>query len=96
MPDLTRWYDFRQQMVDALEADLMGGVEDVELTEPPLDRFVLGILHPQDAGSMEEVDTETDSGDAGGAGADTVFDPAVALSRMRYPSSMGMTFAVDV
>ena len=43
---------------------------------------------------MEEEDSDTESGESG-SGADTVFDPAVALSRMRYPSSMGMTFAID-
>ncbi|MGF9755069.1 helicase-related protein [Microvirga sp. 0TCS3.31] len=93
MSDLQKWYDFRQQMVDVLQADLMGGEADAVLDEAPLDRFVLGILHPQD-GLMEEEDSGTESGE-GGSGADTVFDPAVALSRMRYPSSMGMTFAVD-
>ena len=96
MPDLTPWYEFRQQMVDLLEADLMGGVDDLELTEPPLDRFVLGILHPRESGVVDDADSETESGDDSGSGADAVFDPAVALSHMRYPSSMGMTFAVDV
>ena len=96
MADLNRWYTFRQQMVDVLAADLMGGPQDAELDEPPLDRFVLGILHPQQGPSMEEVDTEVDSADAGAGATDAVFDPAVAMSHMRYPSSMGMTFAVDV
>ena len=63
MSELQKWYDFRQQMVDVLEADLMGGEADAVLDEAPLDRFVLGILHPQD-GLMEEEDSETESGDA--------------------------------
>ena len=45
---------------------------------------------------MDEADSETRTVAEGSSGADSVFDPAVALSRMRYPSSMGMTFAVDV
>lgn len=96
MSELDKWYDFRTQMVAVLEADLMGGPADAVLNEPPLDRFVLGILHPQDGASMDAEATGAESEDAGGAAADSVFDPAVALSRMRYPSSMGMTFAVDV
>ncbi|WP_344152032.1 helicase-related protein [Nocardioides koreensis] len=81
-------------MTDALGADLMGGPQDAQLDEAPMDRFVLGILHPQDGLTMEEADSETDSAESSSA-ADGVFDPAVALSRMRYPSSMGFTFAVD-
>src|SRR4051812_41821354 len=95
VPDLDKWYDFRQRMVDVLAADLMGGPADAEIDERPLDRFVLGILHPQDDGSMEEADSEVDSAEAKGGDTDAVFDPAVALSRMRYPSSMGLTFAID-
>lgn len=94
MSTIDKWYGFRQQMVDLLEADLMGGTPDAVLDEAPLDRFVLGILHPQDGVSMAAEVEGADSGD-GGAGADAVFDPAVALSRMRYPSSMGLTFALD-
>lgn len=45
---------------------------------------------------MEEEDSDIASGEAGGAGgADSAFDPAVALSHVRYPSTMGLTFAVD-
>ncbi|SDS78565.1 Helicase conserved C-terminal domain-containing protein [Nocardioides scoriae] len=45
---------------------------------------------------MEEEVDDPDSAESGGAGgADASFDPAVALSHMRYPSTMGMTFAVD-
>ncbi len=94
MTDLTRWYELRERIVGVLEGDLMGGPADAVLDEPPLDRFVLGILHPQGGPQMDEADSETDAADAGGS-ADAVFDPAIALARMRYPSSMGMTFAVD-
>ena len=96
MTELDAWYDFRQRLVTLLAADLVGGPDDALLDEPPLDRFVIGILHPRDEAVMEEEDTETDSGEAGGAGgADSAFDPAVALSHVRYPSTMGLTFAVD-
>ncbi|WP_432492714.1 helicase-related protein [Kineococcus auxinigenes] len=94
MSRLDPWYEARAEVVRALEADLLGGPEDELLTEAPLDRFIVGILRPRSAGevSAEEQDTPED----GVGGADAVFDPAVALTRTRYPSSMGLTFAVDV
>ncbi|MTB89045.1 helicase [Aeromicrobium senzhongii] len=93
MSKLDPWYDLRARLVDALVADLVGGPDDVVLEEAPLDRFVMGILHPQSVGTMEvEADTpET----ASGTGPDAVYDPAVALARRQYPSSMGLTVALD-
>lgn len=90
---LDPWYGLRGRLVDALVADLVGGPDDVVLEEAPLDRFVMGILHPQSAGTME---SEADAPEAAsGTGPDAVYDPAVALSRRQYPSSMGLTVAVD-
>lgn len=107
MTDLDPWYVARDTMRSALVADLQGGPDDEVLTERPLDRFIVGILHPattpdQGGASPEEaipetLDAEADEPEvAGGTGADADFDPSVALSRVRYPSSMGLTFAVDV
>lgn len=91
--DLNPWYDLRGRLVDALVADLVGGPDDDVLDEAPLDRFVMGILHPQAAGSME---AEADAPEAAdGNGIDNAYDPAVALSRRQYPSSMGLTVAID-
>lgn len=90
------WYLARDAMRRALESDLMGGAADQLLDERPLDRFIVGVLHPREASSSfteEELDLP-ESGDSGGP--DAVFDPAVALSHVRFPSSMGLTFAVDV
>ncbi|PFG34512.1 helicase-like protein [Sanguibacter antarcticus] len=93
MNDLSPWYEARDAMVRALARDLMGSSEDVRLDEPPLDRFVVGILHPPSEDPVEDVtdrpDIET------GTQADSEYDPGVSLSHMRRPSSMGLTFAVD-
>lgn len=91
--ELDAWYDFREGLVEALVADLVGGPQDETLTEAPLDRFVMGILHPREVGSLEAEVEESEI--AGGGGADAVYDPAVALARRQYPSSMGLTVAVD-
>ncbi|WP_309222094.1 helicase-related protein [Aeromicrobium sp. S22] len=91
--NLDPWYDLRGRLVDALVADLVGGPDDDVLDEAPLDRFVMGILHPQAAGSMEAEPDVPDAAD--GNGTDNTYDPAVALSRRQYPSSMGLTVAVD-
>lgn len=87
------WYRARDAMVDALARDLLGSADDEHLTEPPLDRFVVGILHPPSNEPIEDVasvpDVET------GTQVDADVDPGVSLSRMRRPASMGLTFAVD-
>lgn len=93
MVDLTPWYAAREHMRQALAEDLMGGPEEQELSERPLDRFIVGVLHPQDAGDLSAEDDEPES--ASGSGPDAAFDPAVALSRVQYPSSLGLTFSVD-
>ncbi len=95
MADLDPWYEFRRQVVNALAADLIGGPADATLTEPPLDRFAVGILHPQSGERLDEAFDEEESADAQGVG-DAAWDPAVALARMRYPSTAGLTFAVEI
>ncbi|MFI5906027.1 helicase-related protein [Dactylosporangium sp. NPDC051541] len=93
--DLSPWYEAREHIRLALEHDLQGGPEDQVIDEPPLDRFIVGILHPQDDGRESVDDEQDDTENAAVKGDDAVFDPAVALSRTRRPSSMGLTFAVS-
>ncbi|WP_420814498.1 helicase [Kineococcus vitellinus] len=97
MTELDPWYEARAQMVAALEADLLGDASQTTLNEAPLDRYLMGILRPQPvAGASETVpEDEDERAEDGVSGADAAFDPAVALTRVRYPSSMGLTFAVD-
>lgn len=95
MSKLDPWYEARALMVEAVVTDLYGSSGDEELTEPPLDRFVVGILHPTAGGGLEpaELANEQPDGEAGTA-PDADFDPGVSLTHMRYPSTIGMTFGV--
>jgi Lhr-like helicase len=91
------YYDFRRALVEALKRDLMGpAMEDETIVDPPITRYITGILFPQSAEAVdpaEDVDPdsaiEADAEDTGN------WDPAVAMSYVRYPSSLGLTFAVD-
>jgi hypothetical protein len=94
MTDLSAWYAAREYVRRALEADLMGGgPQDEELHERPLDRFIVGILHPVSPALVEDASAvpETETGTA----PDSEFDPGVNLAHLRYPSSMGLTFSLD-
>ena len=91
-------YRFRDQIVASLERDLMGpSAADEVIEDPPITRYVAGILFPQDAGIVDasedvgEDDAGTSSSDVEGGD----WDPAVSMSSVRYPSSLGMTFAVS-
>lgn len=93
----VEYYAFRRKMVEALERDLLGPTSpDERLKEPPITRYVTGILFPTDGDRVdpaqdfeEQSVTDARADDAG------LWDPAVSMSHVRYPSSMGTTFAVD-
>ena len=90
----TAQYAVRDDLCAALERDLIGPRTANELLEePPLDRYVTGILYPMlsDQTGIDESQFDEVSDDDGGASA----DPAVARSNVHYPSSVGITFAVD-
>lgn len=90
---LTEYYSFRQDLIDTLIRDLIGPSTDDEIIDDaPLTRYASGILYPQQSGTLEaseDID-ETEDTDK-----EVVTDPPVALANVKYPSSMGMTFAVD-
>jgi hypothetical protein len=87
------FYTLRDALVGRLEKDLVGpGAENELIEDPPITKYASGILYPRDAGTLdpqEDIDS-SDSDD------ETAPDPPVALANVRYPSSMGMTFAVDL
>lgn len=87
-------YGFRSELVGHLRRDLVGpGSEEEVISDPPVTRYAAGVLYPQDAGTIDaEQDVDTaDDGDEAAFG-----DPPVAMANTRYPSSMGMTFGVDL
>ncbi len=91
------YYRFRRLLVDALERDLLGpGSPDEVIADPPTTKYIAGVLFPQDA---DRIDPSQDHGEDADSDAQSddpeSWDPAVSMSYVRYPSSMGMTMAVD-
>lgn len=99
MSSLEQAYGTRDFVLQRLEQDLLGGPLDVRLLELPLSRFVMGVLYPDvdgDAPTSIEDDVENDvDAETGGDAPDNTVDPAVSMSRVRYPRSMGMTIALE-
>ena len=90
---LAEQYAVRGRLVADLERDLMGPVEDLEsITDPPITRYLTGVLYPQSTEPLDETlltDEQEDYDES------SVPDPAVSLANVRYPASMGISFAVD-
>lgn len=86
-------YAVRDGLVASLERDLVGPHDEHEvLTDTPFATYTAGVLYPADAGRPgpeTEVDEDDDAGET------TYADPPVSLANTRYPSSLGLTFAVD-
>lgn len=87
-------YEFRRDLVDAVVADLVGPADGVEeaISDPPITRYIIGVLYPRDAGTPDPAEAHDESETEG----DDAPDPAVSWSNVRYPSSCGLTFAVDL
>jgi hypothetical protein len=93
-PLLADQYVFRDGLVDDLVRDLMGpGSDDEVLTDAPITAYVIGVLYPQSAAPGLDPELDFDEGDTGDEAAPA--DPAVSLAQARYPSSIGMSFAID-
>ena len=93
MSSLDPFYEFREQMVARLERDLLGPREDEEeLTDLPLDHYIVGVLYPRIGDTIDPAEDDELGEDEDEP---TVADPPVALANTRYPSSAGLTFAVD-
>ncbi|PQP50385.1 helicase-related protein [Mycolicibacterium austroafricanum] len=93
MTKLAEQYGFRDNLVDELIKDLVGPTEgpDEVITDLPLDRYIAGVLWPAD-GLLQEA-AEPDSGEAEENDAG---DSPISQALMRYPTSMGITFSVDL
>jgi hypothetical protein len=101
MSGLEQAYETREFVLQRLSEDLLGGPADARLNEAPLSRFVMGILYPDvdvdtPVQTSIEDDVENDvEAEARGDAPDNLVDPAVAMSRVRYPRSMGITIALE-
>ena len=94
---LDEYYQFRRQLVDALERDLLGPEADDEvIAGPPTMKYIVGVLFPRDSDRADPAQN-LDEGSASDTDADDsgAWDPAVSMSYVRYPCSMGLTMAVD-
>ena len=92
---LNEHYGLRADLVEALERDLVGPTAPQETIEDlPLTAYLLGVLHASSTDTVDEwadvdpidVDAEEGSG---------VGERMLGLSASRYPSSMGLSFAID-
>ncbi|WP_031168356.1 helicase-related protein [Streptosporangium roseum] len=91
-------YEFRRELVRQIELDLVGPTErdnDETINDRPITKYAAGILFPQSEDSIEEESSIEEGVEGRRADLDTSPDPAVTMANVRYPSSMGMTFAVD-
>jgi hypothetical protein len=103
MEKLNDYYEFREQIVDALRTDLLGPAEVEEIIDDlPATQYSVGILFPQSkAGDSRENKSLTGGDFAPEENSEEVYgdegdDAPVALANVRNPSSMGITFAVDL
>ena len=90
---LQNQYQFRTALVERLARDLLGPHGEHELIDDaPIEQYIVGVLYPQSSGplSAEHDFDETDEDEEAGT-----VDPPVSLANRRYPSSVGLTFAVD-
>ena len=86
---------FREQIANRLLEDLVGPIAtDEVLRDRPSDRYMTGILHPQETEMAAEDDDELVGGDDGDAEADIVPDGVPLISTLK-PSSAGLSFCVD-
>ncbi|MDX3585634.1 helicase-related protein [Streptomyces europaeiscabiei] len=98
-------YALRTELRAALRADLLGpqgGEDEILATDAPITAYPIGVLFPQSgdammptAGEDDGIDNPPDvvSRDDSEQGST---DLGVALANRRKPSSMGLTFAVDL
>lgn len=91
-------YGFRNKLTQKLHEELIGPTnsESVETIETaPLTRYLIGMLYPisGDTPTPEDNTAAESIGESEEIG--VVEDTPVAMANLRYPSSAGITFAVD-
>lgn len=95
MADITELYRFRDGLVGELVKDLVGPAEGPEevIDDPPLGRYICGVLWPADGRLQTGELSDPTSGEAEEGDVD---DSPISQALMRYPTSMGITFSVDL
>ena len=92
------FYSFRDALTAGTVRDLIGPLHGDEvrpderiIDEPPLQRYIAGMLFPRSSGFIDPSLDVDDQDDEDGAHS----DPPISLASVRYPSAMGCSFAVD-
>ena len=92
---LDEHYGLRADLVEALERDLIGPSAPQETIEDlPLTTYLLGVLHASSTDTVDEW-ADVDPKDVDAEEGSGVGERMLGLSASRYPSSMGLSFAVD-
>ena len=95
-------YGMRGRLIDEVIRDATGPnaweeprANEEVLNEDPITRYQVAVLYPLTGDTLASVE-DNEQGDDDGArgGDDTTEDEPVALANVRYPSSMGITFAI--
>jgi hypothetical protein len=87
----------RDDIVSTVERLLLGPVRgrNEVISSPPLDTYLTGILWPKDLSIPEEEDEQLEL-KADGADEDQPEDQGISLSSIRRPSSLGITFQINI
>jgi len=89
-------YAFRRQLTDYMARDLIGpSADDETITDEPMVKYVAGILFPKRSGSVPASEDNQQESSADSSSEDAPADPPVTLANVQYPSSVGLTFALD-
>ena len=92
---ISQHYALRQDLVADLERDLVGPSSPTEtITDLPLTAYLMGVLHASSADTIDEW-TDVDPNEIDAEEGSGVGERNLELRAARYPSSMGMSFAVD-
>jgi hypothetical protein len=89
--------DKQKAFIEAVCADLLGPVSGPEeqLRERPSDRYLTGILYPEQGDQIQaEVNAEEDDDRENATDDDAGPDVPVPMNAMRRPSSMGVSFSM--
>ena len=90
---LEEQYSVRAAIAADLERDLVGpSAVDELIADAPITRYIAGVLYPRSTGAIDPAAIADEQEDYDELGAP---DPAISLANVRYPSSMGISFAVD-
>ncbi|OBJ86634.1 helicase-related protein [Mycobacterium asiaticum] len=93
MANLSEQYRFRDDIVDELVKDLIGPADgpDEVISDLPLDRYIAGVLWPADDVLQEAAEPVS-----GESEENVAEDSLISQALMRYPTSAGITFSVDL